>query len=405
MKSIDLISVTRNWIPRDQWEYQKEDLTKEEERNIIATVVEVALKILFKNFTYKFGGKYFHQSQGGPIGVRATGAAAQLVMEHWGLSYRSLLEAAGIEIFLLSGYVDDGRQISTTVRKGTGFRNGEFKHSEDDEQEDERLKEQDESENQMMARVLKPAMNSINPDLRFTTECQEDFEHERLLTLDFEMWLTETGVKHSYFQKPMKTPLVLMERSGMSYQQKFQILSKERNRRMSNILTAEICQSEINTKIEQYICELKISGYSLHQSRDIVVSGLRGWRNKVRKRKCQNIPFYRLAENTVDERLRKEIFEKENLYKSTNYDGEEESPKKYVKTNSRLRAQHCPRAGRSSRRPHRNDDVSSVLFVPHTVDSGLAKILKEKENKLKEITGNKMKIVEKSGQKLEDIIY
>ena len=57
-----------------------------------------------------------------------------------------------------------------------------------------------------MARVCKVCMNSINPDLQFTTETQEEFHHERLPTLDFEMWLDKNQVSHSYFQKPTKTP-------------------------------------------------------------------------------------------------------------------------------------------------------------------------------------------------------
>ena len=49
-------------------------------------------------------------------------------------------------------------------------------------------------------------------------------------------------------------------------------------------------------------------------------------------------------------------------------------------------------------------EVTSVLFVPHTTDSNLAKKLREKEETLKEITGNKIKIVERAGVKLQDIL-
>ena len=48
--------------------------------------------------------------------------------------------------------------------------------------------------------------------------------------------------------------------------------------------------------------------------------------------------------------------------------------------------------------------VKSVIFVPHTRNSGLARDLKEKENKLQEVTGDKVKIVERAGKKLENII-
>ena len=126
-------------------------------------------------------------------------------------------------------------------------------------------------------------MNSINPDLKFTTESQEDFETERLPTLDFEMWVTkENKIEHSFYQKPMKTPLVLMERSGMAQHQKYQILSNELTRRLSNIQLETIPHTEILEKIEQLTKELKNSGYNQHQSKEIVAAGIRGWQNKIK---------------------------------------------------------------------------------------------------------------------------
>ena len=402
-------SIKKDWDPRQQWIFEKENLTETEERLVIAAVIEVALKIIFKNFSYKFAGKFYHQQDGGPIGVRLTGALAQLVMEDWGSQFRKILEEAGLTVHLLSGYVDDGRIVSTTLKLGMQFQGNKFQYSEETKQLDIDMRNKGESHNQRMARVLQPAMNSVNPDLVFTTESQEDFKNERLPTLDFEMWLTDDEeIKHSYYQKPMKNPLVLMERSGMAYSQKMQILSNELNRRLSNILVGEIPQSEINSKINEYTQELKNSGYSLTQSREIIVSGIRGWRNRIRKRKRQGLPFYRLAETTVETRMRKEILEKENWFKKTDDDDEDdESPAKFRKNNDKSRTTTNTRT--SSRRLPRKtgtekDKISTVMFIPHTVDSGLAKILKEKEEKLKEITGEKVKIVEKAGMKLENIL-
>ena len=196
------------------------------------------MKTLFKNFSYKFGGKFFHQKEGGPIGVRATGAASELVMEDWATKYRDILVKSGLIVYLMAGCVDDGRQITTILPLGTRFDKDEtiFKHSEEAQEEDEKLKNKGESENQRMARLLIDAMNSVNKDLVFTTETQEDFKSERLPTLDFEMWVTpENKIEHSFYQKPMKTPLLLMERSGMSNQKKYQILSNDLTRRLSNI--------------------------------------------------------------------------------------------------------------------------------------------------------------------------
>ena len=111
-----------------------------------------------------------------------------------------------------------------------------------------------------MARICLPAMEATNPDLKFTTESQEDYPYERLPTLDFSMWINEDNVvQHTYFQKEMKKPFVVMEKSGMSYHKKYQILSNELARRLSNIHTS-LPHKEVMKTTSQYIRELKTSG-------------------------------------------------------------------------------------------------------------------------------------------------
>ena len=99
-------------------------------------------------------------------------------------------------------------------------------------------KEEDDMENfsdlKRMGRTCQVAMNSISPDLQFTVESEEDFENGRIQTLDFEIKAADTGnIEHSFFEKPMQTPLVTMERSAMGAQQKHAILSNDLVRRLS----------------------------------------------------------------------------------------------------------------------------------------------------------------------------
>ena len=113
-------------------------------------------------------------------------------------------------------------------------------------------------------------MNSINSDLRFTVESQEDFEKERLPTLDFEIWQMKDGtLNHSYFQKAMKTPFVVMARSAVPVQQKIQILGNELTRRLSNVNLKGVEQEEIIQIVEQYTQELKNSEYKNKEAREI----------------------------------------------------------------------------------------------------------------------------------------
>ena len=58
----------------------------------------------------------------------------------------------------------------------------------------------DEPDNVRMARVCLPAMNSVNDDLKFTTEAPEDFANNRLPTLDFVLWLIDGILFHTYYE-------------------------------------------------------------------------------------------------------------------------------------------------------------------------------------------------------------
>ena len=139
---------------------------------------------------------------------------------------------------MLAGYVDDGRQFTSSLRPGMRFDKNKkiFQYSEEGAVEDKNKKNNGESNNQRMARICQEAMNAVNKDLQFTVETPEDFPNEELPTLDFKIWQEQDqSIDHTYYQKPMKTPLVIMARSGMSVQQKIQILANELTGRISNI--------------------------------------------------------------------------------------------------------------------------------------------------------------------------
>ena len=87
----------------------------------------------------------------------------------WAREYTGILLQAGLRIPLLGGYVDDGRQGSTTLRRGMVFdeKRKEFVFDEEQKRIDD---EENEPDNKRMARVCLPAMNSVNHNLKFTTE-------------------------------------------------------------------------------------------------------------------------------------------------------------------------------------------------------------------------------------------
>ena len=107
-------------------------------------------------------------------------------MQEWGEQYLLILKEAGLSVTLFKIYVDDVRQISTVLKPGMRFDEEEKKMiwKEEYEKDDELRKEKGETDDARMSRILNPAMNSVNEDLKFTTEIREDFMDEKLPTLD-----------------------------------------------------------------------------------------------------------------------------------------------------------------------------------------------------------------------------
>ena len=80
--------------------------------------MRLAVEQMFSTYCYRFGGKVYRQSEGGPIGLRSTCAVARVVMARWDIKYKERLAAANILTELDGRYVDDGRLVLYPVRAG-----------------------------------------------------------------------------------------------------------------------------------------------------------------------------------------------------------------------------------------------------------------------------------------------
>ena len=72
----------------EQWCFKVKELTREQMMEVVARCLEIAIRVVFENFTYNYGGKVYLQLEGGPIGARLTMACSRVVMADWGEQYR-----------------------------------------------------------------------------------------------------------------------------------------------------------------------------------------------------------------------------------------------------------------------------------------------------------------------------
>ena len=98
------------------------------------------------------------------------------------------------------------------------------------------------------------------------------------------MWSTKEKIRHSYFEKEMRSQVLTQKRSSQSENQKCAILTNELNRRLS-MMDEEITMEERIEKIDHFTQQLINSGYQWAQIREIIVSSLKGYLKKEIKRR------------------------------------------------------------------------------------------------------------------------
>lgn len=93
-------------------------LSEKEKQMIVAEVTSIVTKVMFNTHPYTFGGKTFLQKEGGPIGLRGTGALARLVMCAWDRKWNKIMLEQNILVSLYTRYMDDGRLLLPPIRNG-----------------------------------------------------------------------------------------------------------------------------------------------------------------------------------------------------------------------------------------------------------------------------------------------
>jgi hypothetical protein len=243
----------------------------------------------------------------------------------------------------------------------------------------------------------------VNKDLKFTTEAPEEFHQGRLPTLDFVLWLVNGILYHSYFEKSMKSQFTVMQRSAMSEHQRMAILSNELARRLSK-MHRDVVGEEIKGIVETFVSQLKTSGYGRKQTREIVICRVVGWRRKLERNEKYGVAQYQEAKDTLEKRNEAKLLEKTSWFKgdTKRKQDNQESKFQYQPPTKRRRKE---RKGVTPVEKGGKGDVKAVMFVPYTSHSELAARLRENEEKMKQMTGYRMKIVEKVGVKLVDILH
>ena len=312
-----------------------------------------------------------------------------------------ILMKANITLYMKALYVDDKRSVMPAIEKGTRWveKSGSF------EQGDDWLKEDldsGESSTRRTAKEMKKLMDSINPDLKFEIELEEDFEENKLPTLDTSLWIDrKVGappvIRFEFYEKPMNNKFCMLERSAMAETAKLASLSQDLVRRMQNTCL-EIPQDRRNKIVDGFVRKLVRSGYKRSQVREIIISGLKCFMRKANNAEKAGQGLHRSAKSSLGARNRKKILAKTKWYKT----------KRKTEENTERGGEQRP-ASKGSKKKKEGEKpnyakIRSLLFVPRTNGGELARRLRKEEENLAEMTGYRVKIVERSGTQMRRVL-
>ena len=382
-----------------KWEFSRTDFTEMEKRNLLAKVVEIAVRTTFRNHLYQFEGKMRVQAEGGPIGLRLTGVVARIVMDYWARKFKELVKANNLTIYMFRKYVDDINLVMEAL--GIGYRwNGEQMEWKK-EWENEDLEKGEEVDKRTMREVRKMS-DSILPFIKFKEEVASECPDGKIPMLDFQVWSEEvadesrtegkrTEVLWEFYEKPVGSKLVIMEGSALPHRIKIQTLSQEIIRRMRNT-SGKISKARRAEILTKFMMKMKRSGYSAKVRRNVALAGLKGYWTMVRTEEQGGRRVNRPKWEGASSRRFKKLAGKRNWFR-----------KKGSKNGATI-----GRGGRGTgSNVGKKDDkqIETVMFVPHTPNGELARLLQEADDRFtKGKAIGRVKMVERGGSTIKNIL-
>ena len=188
-------------------------------------------------------------------------------------------------------------------------------------------------------------------------------------------------------------------------------MSNELIRRLE-VISEDVDIGEKVRIVEQYTQQLVNSDYDWKFCREIIVSGLKGWKRKEARKQKLSIPRFRSGQSSLKTRSDRKLMEKYDWFKKKyNIEDDNDNDDSKVKNEKKsLNWKHYKRRKQNAAALEKEDTdkkdapPKAVLFVQYTNKGELASEIRKIILELKPWTNINIKVVERSGQKLEDIL-
>ena len=318
------------------------------------------------NHVYRFKNKIRIQIDGGPIGLSLTGQVADCYMIDWDKRYLQRLAKYNLIPVLYSRFKDDILMAIRRLENGTKIDDGKLIVDIEKKIEDE-LK----SGTKVTFETLREIAEEVDPMLKFTIDTPCNHKDNKIPVLDLKVHVNvreNQRLDYEHYEKPTKHQMVILASSALSKGSKRTILTQECLRIMRNT-KIELGEQVRNQYLNKFMIKLKNSGYNQKFRIEILNSSIKAFEKMVEEDRKGTKPLFRDSKWKFEERLVAKQQKKRNWFRK---DGDS----KY----------------------------KSVLFVPPTPGSKLAKELQVREEELNKFNGERIKIVETGGLKIEELL-
>ena len=327
-------------------------------------MIERGILTVMSNHTYLWNNTIKLQKNGGPIGDKLSQAAARLFLIWWDREFLLLVKSAGINITVYKRFVDDANGKAVAIDQGVIWCPEQRKlvktamnqsHDPPDDPADART-----------ASVLRDIANSVTAMLSWTIDYPSANRDGKLPVLDICCWCQETSsgtiTNYEFYSKPMANPVSVPENAALSVNTKFNTYRHEVFRVLSN--TALHLPWHVKTKhLTKLSWKMKVSGYNEGFRVKVFNGGIRMYLRCLERMQTQGTPLHR----------------------------SKDIPRRPKKTSANWFK------GNDNR-------FSSVLYVPSTPHSALAKMLQCQEQRNRQGRQTRIKIVEVPGRTVRDTL-
>jgi hypothetical protein len=337
---------------RSKFEKPKRRPSSVEIRKMIGIVMEILVRKIMENHLYSFNGKIMEQKEGGPIGLELTGALARLVMMWWERKMMEKMRRLKIVIELYKRYIDDMNVLTEVNRNKKLDEEGELIEKTVQEIEEEIEKEDDE----LTMELIREIADSIEPMIKTEADYPSKHENKMLPILDLQVKMEDLEMEVSvekkrivveeeetnneveiererekekievemeivkikpriiwfeFYKKNMAQKRTILENSAMPDAMKRVTLTQEILRRFLNC-KKEIPWKEKKKHVEEYMQELKDSGYGEEFRRSILKSAVEGYEKIVKDDENGVKKMYRSKDERKTDRWRDKRKKKKN---------------------------------------------------------------------------------------------